>query len=60
MFGKICFSLQLENNKEMHFSFLRNLMMMALIVDLKLLTNKWKCFDGQYVSLFCWGFGVQS
>ena len=39
MFGKICFSLQLENNKEMHFSFPRYLMMMALIVDLKLLAN---------------------
>ena len=39
MFGKICFSLQLENNKEMHFSFLRNLMKMVLIVDLKLIAN---------------------
>ena len=53
MFGKICFSLLLENNKEMQFSFPRNLMMMALIVDLKLLANNWECFDGQYVSLFC-------
>ena len=59
MFGKICFSLQLENNKEMHFSFPRNLMMMLLIVDCwryewnifpnKLLANNLQCFDEQYV-----------
>ena len=54
MFGKICFSLQLENNKEMHFSFLRNLMMMVLIVDLKVLANNVLMDIGQYTSFLLW------
>ena len=54
MFGKICFSPQLENNKEMHFSFLCNFMMMVLIVDLKVLANNVLMDIGQYTSFLLW------
>ena len=38
----------------MHFSFLRNLMKMVLIVDLKLLANNVLMDIGQYTSFLLW------